>query len=128
MSTGLYHACGQIALLTSITAGAQLAISKYVDKSEDIFHTFHKYNITNAFLIPTELTYLVKNSHIIDKQYIKCLQNVFTAGAPLSQHIYKQLMDKFSFEKFRTGTFSNYLDKKFNIFNKLYSNSSLRNV
>ena len=97
---GLYHVSGQTPLFECIRVGAVAAISKLPDNPNDIFEAIHKNNVTNALLVPTELNYLIKSDHI-NRDYLKTLRNVWTAGSTLHQHLYEAILDRFEFDRFQ---------------------------
>ncbi|XP_054166584.1 luciferin 4-monooxygenase-like [Oppia nitens] len=101
LSSNFCHISGQRCLLSTIDGNAQLAIIRVDEDLEDVYHNIHKYNITTAFLIPTQLNYLAKHCDTIDKNYLKSLKDVVTGAASLSETTYRCIVDKFAFEKFR---------------------------
>ncbi|CAG2176171.1 unnamed protein product, partial [Oppiella nova] len=101
LSSNFSHVSGQRYLISAINGGAQLAIVRVDENLDDVYGNIHKYNITSAFLIPTQLNYLVKNSETIDRDYFKSLRDVVTGAAPVPETTFRCVVDKFKFKKFR---------------------------
>ena len=103
LSSGFCHGVGQKDLFCCINAGALLAINRVDENHSDTFEAIHKYEITNAFLIPTQLNFLSRNCGKYNKEYLKSLRNVFSAGAFLNEAIYYSIVEKYNFDKFKKG-------------------------
>jgi len=101
LSSNFSHVSGQRYLISAINGGAQLAIVRVDENLDDVYGNIHKYNITSAFLIPTQLNYLVKNVETIDRDYLKSLRDVVTGAAPIPETTFRCVVDKFKFKKFR---------------------------
>ena len=105
LTSGFCHGCGQRSLFCCINTGALLAINRVDENHSDTFEAIHKYDITSAFLIPTQLNFLSRNCGKYDKKYIKSLRDVYTAGSFLNEATYHSLVEKYNFDKFRNGKF-----------------------
>ena len=101
LTSGFCHGCG--ALFSCLNTGALLAINRVDENHSDTFEAIHKYDITSAFLIPTQLNFLSRNSGKYDKDYLKSLRDVLTAGAYLNEATYHSIVEKYNFDKFRNG-------------------------
>lgn len=97
------HSCGS--LVSCIDTGALLAIVRADEAHSDTFEAIHKYGITKALLVPTQLNFLLKNDHKYDKTYLTSLKDLYTGGAYLSESTYHSIVSKYQFDKFRNCKF-----------------------
>jgi acyl-CoA synthetase (AMP-forming)/AMP-acid ligase II len=102
MANCFYHVCGLRTALQSISGGATLALSRNDEWRENFFKNIEKYRITSAFLVPSELYYMVKNDVIVDKYDLSSLQDIVVGGS-LTETIHKAIINKFKFKNFRNG-------------------------
>ena len=100
------HGCGQRALFACLNTGALLAINRVDENHSDTFEAIHKYDITSAYLIPTQLNYLSKNCGKYTKTYLKSLRDVLSGGSFLNEDTFHSITEKYNFDKFRNCKFS----------------------
>ncbi|CAG2176863.1 unnamed protein product, partial [Oppiella nova] len=91
-SSDFYHVCGQRSLLSTIHAGAQLAICEDIHNSEKNLKCIHDLNVTTVFTVPTELNFIIKYNDKYDKTYLKSLRDVLSGGAVLTGNTYRKTM------------------------------------
>jgi len=103
MGSCFCHVCGLRSLLQVISGGATLVVAANDEWHEDFLINVQKYRITSAFLVPSELYFMVKNDHIVDKYDLTSLQDIMIGGATLPEAIYKAALDKFNFKNFRNS-------------------------
>jgi acyl-coenzyme A synthetase/AMP-(fatty) acid ligase len=103
MANSFCHVCGLRTILQSISCGATLALSRNDERRENFLKNIEKYRITSAFLMPSELYYMIKNDVIVGKYDLSSLQDIMVGGSALTETIRKAIINKFKFKNFRNG-------------------------
>jgi long-chain acyl-CoA synthetase len=110
--TGFCHISGQCRLFCVINGGSRLAINRIDKDPETMLQVINKYEISHAFLFPTQLNFLAKNYQKFDKIYMKSIRDMLTGGAPISESTYKFIAEEFNFENFKNCKFGTNIEQK----------------
>ena len=103
ISTFFCHVCGIRTLVQTISGGATVALSSDMEWRENLLAKIEKYGISSAFLVPSELYFMVKRDDIVSKYDITSLQDIQYGGSNLSEAIYYECIKKFNFKYFRNS-------------------------
>ena len=112
LATGFCHISGQSRLFCVINGGSKLVINSKDKDPETVFQVINNYEISHAFLIPTQLNFLAKNYQKFDKNYLKSIRDMLTGGAPISQSTYKFIAKEFNFKFFKICKFVKIIEQK----------------
>ena len=101
LANGFCHNSGQMLLIVCINGGAKVTVIRDEIDTDIVLKMIKKYKITSLFFMAPRLNYLAKNCQKYDQEYLRCIKDIVTAGAPISETTHKIISKDFESVRFR---------------------------
>ncbi|XP_054162091.1 uncharacterized protein LOC128960054 [Oppia nitens] len=98
LSDSIFHSSGHETLIRAIVMSTPVAVLRSEDSMDDIYQCIHNYRISQAFMTPAYLSYLVKNMDKYTSEYLGSLKCLYVAGDFLNYNIYKSVKQYYNID------------------------------